>query len=166
MTFTVRHDSKSTRKAQTVLALLAAVILLVALMPSPANATYSRTVQNNNTGRCLTWNWVESAVGTTCRSLSSQWWDTTAWGDGTWQLRVVAASDGRCLDDSYAYGLRVFHPCWPGWSEYSRYQSWYYVATPGGYAWKNQATGRCLDDSFAYGVRTFTCNGTSFQGWS
>ncbi len=65
------------------------------------------------------------------------------------------ANTGRCIDDSYAYGLRAF-PC-----NGLTYQQWY--GSNG--AWKNVNTGRCIDDSTAYGLRAFPCNGLNYQRW-
>lgn len=64
---------------------------------------------------------------------------------------------GRCLDDSFAYGLRVINCNGTNWQLWS-------VGNPGpGYAMQNLATGRCVDDSSAYGLRAVPCNGLSYQ---
>lgn len=66
---------------------------------------------------------------------------------------------GRCLDDSFSYGLRTI-PC-----NGSSYQHWYvYESYYDSFILKNVATERCLDDS-AYGLRTFACNETEYQRW-
>ena len=69
----------------------------------------------------------------------------------------------RCLDDSFAYGLRAF-----GCNGLD-FQKWavYEPAGQNSPIWflKNLATGRCVDDSAAYGLRAFPCNNMNFQQW-
>jgi hypothetical protein len=130
------------------------------------------TLRNGETGRCIAYpGWGEGVFASTnCSSSNPDAdWDITHWNDGTAQLSKARVVDGFitsvCLDDSYAYGLRVFS-CHSGSSPYSIYQSWYYVgAGEPNFLLKNQATGRCIDDSFAYGLRAFPCNGLTFQRW-
>jgi hypothetical protein len=67
---------------------------------------------------------------------------------------------GRCLDDSYAYGLRSF-PC-NGliYQEFNLTQAREpYDAT----IFVNAATQRCMDDSYAFGLRSIPCNGSLYQ---
>jgi Ricin-type beta-trefoil lectin domain len=65
---------------------------------------------------------------------------------------------GRCLDDSFGYGLRSI-AC-----NGLNYQQW---NATWGYNWqfKNVVTGRCIDDSFGYGLRSTACNGLDYQRW-
>ncbi|WP_322620854.1 RICIN domain-containing protein [Streptomyces acidicola] len=85
-------------------------------------------------------------------------WNVHQWADGTRELKNT--SYGLCLDDSNAYGLRMF-PC-----NATPFQSWYVRRwNDGTIELKNQATGRCLDDSAAYHLRTFPCNATPYQSW-
>ncbi|WP_254069060.1 ricin-type beta-trefoil lectin domain protein [Streptomyces sp. TM32] len=67
---------------------------------------------------------------------------------------------GRCVDDSFAYGLRAFG-C--NGLNYQRFN--YYSQPDGSWVLQNQNTGRCVDDSFAYGLRAFGCNGLNYQKW-
>lgn len=70
---------------------------------------------------------------------------------------------GRCLDDSFQYGLRSF-PC-----NGLIFQE--FVMTPvAGPGWHNyeirsNQTNRCVDDSPDFGLRAFDCNGMDFQVW-
>ncbi len=68
-----------------------------------------------------------------------------------------------CIDDSIAYGLRLFS------CNGMDYQKWYIDASwPNPYTptfFQNVATERCLDDS-VYGLRAFPCNGGVWQVWS
>ncbi|MGP2441194.1 RICIN domain-containing protein [Streptomyces sp. JW3] len=72
----------------------------------------------------------------------------------SYQLRN--ANTGRCIDDSFAYGLRAY-PC-----NGLDFQKW---NLNGGLEWRNVNTGRCIDDSIAYGLRAVPCNGLNFQQW-
>lgn len=67
----------------------------------------------------------------------------------------------RCLDDSFAFGLRTI-PC-----NYSGYQDFFargQLGAPKQLA--NQgATGRCVDNSVPYGLRAFPCNDLAYQLW-
>ncbi|WP_329374538.1 RICIN domain-containing protein [Streptomyces sp. NBC_01483] len=65
---------------------------------------------------------------------------------------------GRCVDDSWDYGLRAFG------CNYLSYQRWTitYLAD-GTKTCQNQSTGRVIDDSLDYGLRTFGFNGLSYQ---
>lgn len=65
----------------------------------------------------------------------------------------------RCIDDSFAYGLRAF-PC-----NGLTFQGWHKGPIGGGSLLKNQATGRCLDDSFTFGLRAIPCNSSPYQTW-
>ena len=75
---------------------------------------------------------------------------------------VKNVNTGRCIDDSFAYGLRSF-----GCNGLS-YQVWQKLpnSTVTRWAIRNQNTGRCIDDSFAYGLRSFGCNGLNYQSWN
>jgi hypothetical protein len=70
------------------------------------------------------------------------------------------AVTNRCVDDSFAYGLR---------SAACNQQSFqtfdFNKQAAGVYALKNRATGRCVDDSFESGLRAFGCNGGAWQNW-
>ncbi|MCP2337437.1 RICIN domain-containing protein [Actinomadura rupiterrae] len=80
------------------------------------------------------------------------------WRDGTYELKSLGS--GQCLDDSNAYGLRVF-TC-----NATQYQSWWlHRWNDGTTQLKNQATGRCVDESPEFGVRSYPCNATVFQSW-
>ncbi|GAB3484822.1 hypothetical protein GCM10027521_25810 [Amycolatopsis cihanbeyliensis] len=65
----------------------------------------------------------------------------------------------RCLDDSFAYGLRPYTCNYGAWQEWelSFTENRTYVII------KNIKTGRCLDDSFRYGLRSYPCNGGDYQ---
>jgi hypothetical protein len=86
-------------------------------------------------------------------------------GPALWNTTINA-----CLDDSLAYGLRMF-PCNVD-SIGHGFQSWSFVAHPysstGGFEIQNVNTDRCVDDS-GYGVRSFPCNEPSwingYQDW-
>ncbi|MGW7352998.1 RICIN domain-containing protein [Streptomyces sp. NPDC054784] len=80
------------------------------------------------------------------------------WNDGT--RRLQSRFSGKCLDDSAAYGLRMFD------CNSETFQSWYVKRwNDGTIELRNQATGKCLDHSAAYGLRTFSCNSSRFQSW-
>ncbi|MEV5938615.1 RICIN domain-containing protein [Streptomyces sp. NPDC051994] len=65
---------------------------------------------------------------------------------------------GRCIDDSFAYGLRAFG------CNGLNYQRWeIYYNGNGTLTFRNENTGRCIDDSGAYGLRSFGCNGMNYQ---
>ncbi|MFD4176292.1 MULTISPECIES: RICIN domain-containing protein [Streptomyces] len=66
----------------------------------------------------------------------------------------------RCMDDSFAYGLRA-HECNRQDFQQFRFGDGTYF-----HELRNKVTGRCVDDSFAYGLRAFDCNNQSFQQWS
>lgn len=70
------------------------------------------------------------------------------------------AATRRCVDDSFAYGLRSFTCNKQAFQTFDFNEKSYGV-----YALKNRATGRCVDDSFAYGLRPFDCNGGAWQNW-
>jgi hypothetical protein len=75
-------------------------------------------------------------------------------------VKIQNQNTGRCIDDSFAFGLRSF-PC-NGLS----FQQWSVVGFQDGTIHLvNENTGRCIDDSLAFGLRSFPCNGLSFQGW-
>ncbi|QNP75217.1 hypothetical protein IAG44_41315 [Streptomyces roseirectus] len=71
----------------------------------------------------------------------------------------------RCMDDSFAYGLRAF-----GCNRLDFQQFRHSDGIWGGdryyHELRNKVTGRCVDDSFAYGLRAFDCNGQAFQQWA
>jgi hypothetical protein len=75
-------------------------------------------------------------------------------------LTLQNQNTGRCVDDSYAYGLRAF-----GCNGMSYQKFWFYGQSDGSYVLQNQNTGRCVDDSFDYGLRAFGCNGMNYQKW-
>lgn len=168
MTFVLGRRRAGARRGRTVLAAFAAAMAIVTLLPNIANADlFDRSIYNEHTGYCLTYESGGLAFADSCDGAwgDAQDWHLHQWRDGTWQVRSDWGGN-RCLDDSYAYGLRVFNPCWSGSSVYSRYQSWYRYPTPGGWTFRNQATGRCLDHSFSHLLRTFPCNGLNYQGWT
>ncbi|MCB5164725.1 RICIN domain-containing protein [Streptomyces bambusae] len=66
----------------------------------------------------------------------------------------------RCMDDSFAYGLRAFGCNGTDFQQFRFGDGTYY------HELRNKVTGRCIDDSFAYGLRAFTCNSQSYQQWS
>ncbi len=67
---------------------------------------------------------------------------------------------GRCIDDSFQFGLRSF-PC-----NGQSYQKWTYGYSAGKLGGLiNRHTGRCIDDSFQFGLRSFPCNGQNYQFW-
>jgi hypothetical protein len=68
----------------------------------------------------------------------------------------------RCLDDSFAFGLRAF-PC--NRLSYQRWDVAVAVSFTRGLSLtlRNQNTRRCLDDSSAFGLRTFPCNFSEYQ---
>ncbi|WP_318212207.1 MULTISPECIES: RICIN domain-containing protein [unclassified Streptomyces] len=66
----------------------------------------------------------------------------------------------RCMDDSWAEGLRAF-PCNGMDFQQFRFSDGTYY-----HELRNKETGRCVDDSWAEGLRAFPCNGMNFQQWS
>lgn len=75
------------------------------------------------------------------------------------QFRRNVATN-RCMDDSFAFGLRAF-PCNGGVYQYITYESGTF-----GFRLRFGQTGRCVDDSLAFGLQAFPCNGTRFQQWT
>jgi hypothetical protein len=69
-------------------------------------------------------------------------------------------STDRCIDHSFAYGLRQFGCNGGIWQKWERTR-W----RDGTSEFRNVATGWCLDDSYAYGLRAFPCNATRYQSW-
>jgi hypothetical protein len=75
--------------------------------------------------------------------------------------RVVNRNTGRCMDESWAYGLRAM-----GCNGLTfQYFSFDATSVAGTYYIRSSETGRCVDDSLAYGLRTYACNGLDFQRW-
>ncbi|WP_051820411.1 RICIN domain-containing protein [Streptomyces sp. NRRL S-920] len=69
----------------------------------------------------------------------------------------------RCLDDSFAYGLRTF-----GCNRTDFQQFWAKRVEVSGKEFRqihNKVTGRCLDDSFEFGLRPYPCYGGAWQEW-
>jgi hypothetical protein len=136
---------------------------------APASAQFEAQYQNQETEGCLSYHEIRSRpYAGHCKFNGDSVFKVHKWRDGTVQLKTryeLLGYPNRCLDDS-RHGLRLFAPCWPGKSRYSRYQSWYrhYLGYGRHFTFRNQATGRCLDDS-PRGLRTFPCNGTSWQTW-
>jgi hypothetical protein len=64
---------------------------------------------------------------------------------------------GRCIDDSFGYGLRSY-----GCNGLS-YQQWIFQGPT--LVLKNANTLRCMDDSSGYGLRSYGCNGLDYQQW-
>jgi hypothetical protein len=74
---------------------------------------------------------------------------------------VLNIETNRCIDDSFAYGLRAF-PC-----NGLAFQTFDVIPQPDGrWVLRNRATARCIDDSLAYGLRAFPCNNLSFQAFA
>ena len=76
----------------------------------------------------------------------------------TYSYALQNQNTGRCVDDSFAYGLRAFTCNGMNFQKFNFYQQ-----SNGSWVLQNQNTGRCVDDSLAYGLRAFTCNGMNFQ---
>lgn len=68
---------------------------------------------------------------------------------------------GRCVDDSWDYGLRAFTCNGLNYQNFN-----WYKQTDGTWVIQNQNTGRCIDDSTDYGLRAFGCNYLSYQRWT
>lgn len=70
----------------------------------------------------------------------------------------------RCMDDSFAYGLRAFDCNRTDFQQF-RFSDGVWGGDRYSHEVRNKVTGRCIDDSFAYGLRAFDCNGMNFQKW-
>lgn len=155
-----RTSIKSGRRPVTsgiFLAVIAMAALLVGAAPASAQ-NYTVRLENQNTTRCLTWDYGVGA-GTCEPTRGAVFFYVHYWNDGSLELR--GAGTDYCLDDSFAFGLRVF-----GCNALT-YQSWYRIDRPNGWhTYENQATGRCIDDSFAFGPRAYACNGLSYQNFA
>ncbi|MFF4761080.1 ricin-type beta-trefoil lectin domain protein [Streptomyces sp. NPDC001292] len=156
--------SATSRRAVGVAAALiaGAISLNVAMAPTAQASTqdWVTMFQNQETWSCLdAYGGLHAAHYSYCtNNTNDQKWNIHPWADKTNELKSVLK--GTCIDDSDAYGLRLF-PC-----NATPFQSWYIKTwNDGTIELKNQATGRCLDDSEAYGLRTFPCNATKFQSW-
>jgi hypothetical protein len=149
------------RVAGIIIPLVMSLCALGAIGAPAAHADVDTTFQNQETGGCLTWlrerySFVHVQVcGADARN---QVWSVHRWRDGTIEIRSLV--DGQCLDDSDAFGTRMFG------CNATPFQSWYpHTWNDGTIQLKNQATGRCLDYSHAYLLRTYTCNASTFQSW-
>ncbi|RLL68061.1 RICIN domain-containing protein [Streptomyces sp. Z26] len=135
--------------------------LPVALAPQgqAASSDAVNTFRNQETGQCLSAGFggpYASACNGSPPGVES--WNVHVWNDGT--RRLQSRFSGKCLDDSAAYGLRMFD------CNSETFQSWYVKRwNDGTIELRNQATGKCLDHSAAYGLRTFSCNSSRFQSW-
>ncbi|MFI1364919.1 RICIN domain-containing protein [Streptomyces griseochromogenes] len=79
----------------------------------------------------------------------------------TYYYALKNQNTGRCVDDSWDYGLRAFTCNGLNYQNFN-----WYNQSDGTWVIQNQNTGRCIDDSTAYGLRAFSCNYQSFQRWT
>lgn len=151
----------SARRVGGVTAGLVASVGLLGVAGAPAAQADTVTAwQNQATGLCLS-NYPtmgDRLNSYICDYSNSQMWNVHWWNDGTFELKHVGS--GRCLDDSAAYGLRVF-PC-----NASKYQSWIpHRWNDGTVQLRNQATNWCLDHNYHDYTRMHPCNDTQYQSW-
>jgi hypothetical protein len=80
--------------------------------------------------------------------------------DTTFTVTMTNQATGRCVDDSFGYGLRAFG------CNGQNYQRWLWIAwSDGTSTFVNENTGRAIDDSLGYGLRSFTENDESYQSF-
>ena len=80
--------------------------------------------------------------------------------DTAFAVTMTNQATGRCVDDSFGYGLRAFG------CNGQNYQTFALTGqSDGNWVLTNYNTGRCVDDSFGYGLRAFGCNGQNYQRW-
>ncbi|WP_221568741.1 ricin-type beta-trefoil lectin domain protein [Alkalihalobacillus sp. TS-13] len=141
--------------------LLLPALILTSFGSSTASANSVQTFKDLQEGVCLSGSTTNVNLGR-CSNERAKW-IVHHWQDNTVELRSKSNSN-YCLDDSNAYGTRMF-PC-----NATPWQSWY-VDRPGdgSIILRNQANNQCLTsyrpNMRKYYVSTESCDGSDSQKW-
>ena len=101
-------------------------------------------------------------TGTTAAHAATPKPKGPAIADGTvYYYALKNQNTGRCVDDSWDYGLRAFTCNGLNYQNFN-----WYKQSDGTWVVQNQNTGRCIDDSNDYGLRAFGYNALSYQRFS
>ena len=129
---------------------LSAMVAVVAMTATPAQAANWNRLKNAHTGMCLDASESQGVRIQTCNSGSYQLWSGLSTG------QLLHRQTGKCLDASVSQGVRI-NTC-----NGDFYQAWH----ASGSQLIQDGTYKCLDASVSQGVRFVACNGGDYQAWS